>query len=93
MNKEQQVVFAIAPAGQGDGAPMLLFGIPEGAWEQMKDGHTHTFDLTKAGLPLKIVIYGGKDHAEVMKIVSDHMKERNLPYVDERGIDFSIKPR
>jgi hypothetical protein len=93
LDREQQVVFAVAPEGQGDGSPILLFGISEAAWNYMKDGKTHTFDLTKAGLPLKIIIYGAATHEAAMKVINDHMAKRNVPYADDRGIDFSIKPK
>jgi len=52
---------------------------------------THTFDLTKAGLPVKLLMYGAKDHAAAMKMIHDFMRRRGIPYLDKRGTeDFSL---
>ena len=90
-NIEEKVVFGVSPEGCGDGVPLVLLGIPAGAWEYMKDGKTHTFDLTKIGLPIKLVIYGAETHDAAMKMINGYMSEHNLPYLDERHKDFSIK--
>ena len=76
-----------------DGVPALILGIPRGAWQYMRHGKTHTFDLTKAGLPIKLVLFGGKDHAEVMAVLNKAMADSKTPYIDERRTDFSIKPK
>lgn len=89
---ENKMVFAVSPEGNGDGVPMLLLGIPAGAWEYMKDGKTHQFDLTKIGLPVRIMLYGAPDHSAAMKMVEGHLSDRGLPYLDARREDFSIKP-
>lgn len=86
---EQKVVFAAGP--MPDAPPLLMFGIPEGAWEYMKNGKTHTFDLNNVGLPIQIMMYGGKDHDEVMNVIKEHNKKINQPYLDMRNKDFSIK--
>ena len=91
---DREIVFCIAPASeQSDGVAVLLFGVPKAAWEYMKDGHTHTFDLTRARLPLKVLIYGAEDHAGAMKPIEEHMRKIGKPFADERGTDFSIKPK
>jgi len=91
-NIEEQMVFAVSP-GSGDGVPVILLGIPEKAWEYMKDGKTHTFDLTRAGLEVKLVLFGAKDHDAAMKLITDGMAERGITVIDERRKDFSIKGR
>jgi hypothetical protein len=94
LTREQKIVFAIAPTGQGDGeGPVLLLGVPRGAWDYMKDSKTHTFDLTSLGLPIKLILYGAKDHREAMRAIEDHMKKQGIPYDDQRGADFAIKPK
>ncbi len=87
---EEKMVFAVSP---GDGVPVVLLGIPQGAWEYMKDGKTHTFDLTRVGIPVKLMLYGAKDHDAAMKMIETHMSDRKLPYLDARREDFSIKPK
>lgn len=52
---------------EGDGTPVVVIGIPLAAWERMKDGKTTTFDLTKAGVPCQIVLFGCDDHDDAMK--------------------------
>jgi hypothetical protein len=89
---EEKMVFGVSP-GDGDGIPLVLLDIPKGAWEHMKDGKTHTFDLTKIGMPIKIMLYGADDHAAAMKMIEVHLAERGVPYIDARRDDFSIKPK
>ncbi len=91
MNIEEKMVFGISP-GQGDGVPCVLLGIPAKAWEHMRDGKTHTFDLTKAGLPIKLILYGAADHKAAMKMIEGHLAATNTPYLNELQTDFSIKP-
>lgn len=93
MNIEEKMVFGVSPEGQGDGVPLVLLGIPAGAWEHMREGKTHTFDLTKIGLPIKIMLYGAADHAAAMKLIEGHLSDKGMPYVDARREDFSIKPK
>lgn len=90
---EEKMVFGVSPEGQGDGVPLILLGIPAGAWEYMREGKTHTFDLTKIGLPIKIMLYGAADHAAAMKLIEGHLSDKGMPYVDARREDFSIKPK
>lgn len=89
--REEQMVFAVSP-GNGDGVPLVLLGIPAGAWEYMKDGKTHSFDLTKVGLPIKLMLFGAADHAEAMKIITADMASAGVTVRDERRRDFSIEP-
>ncbi|TIM16233.1 MAG: hypothetical protein E5Y67_03300 [Mesorhizobium sp.] len=90
--RDEKLVFAVSPAGQGDGVPILLVGVPNGAWEYyMKDGKTHHFDLTKAGVPVKLLLFGAESHAAAMKVIDDAMKASGTAYLDERRTDFAIK--
>jgi hypothetical protein len=93
MISEEKMIFGVSPDGTGDGVPLVLLGIPAEAWEYMKDGKTHNFDLTKVGLPIKIIIFGAESHDAAIKMINGHMSEHNLPYFDERHKDFSIEPR
>ena len=53
-NIEERIVFAVSPSGQGDGVPVVILGIPGGAWKYISEGKTNTFDLTKAGVPANL---------------------------------------
>lgn len=44
-NIEQRPVFALATSDKG---PIIIIGIPKGAWDYMKDGHTTNFSLRSA---------------------------------------------
>lgn len=90
---EEKVVFAVSPDGQGDGVPVVLLGIPYRAYKRMKNGNTSTFDLTKAGIPVKLVLYGAENHTAAMKMIEAHMAKTGTPMLDERRADFSIKPK
>lgn len=92
-NIEEKMVFAVSYEGQGDGVPVVVLGIPRAAWRYMRDGKTHNFDLTKAGVPVKLMIFGGKDHADVMKTLDDAAKLSGSAYEDARQKDFDIHPR
>jgi hypothetical protein len=90
---EDKIVFALSPAGDGDGAPMLLLGIPAGAWEHMKDGKTHTFDLTNIGIPLKLVLYGAANHTAAMQMIEAHLDQTGETLLKMFDKDFAIKPK
>ncbi len=90
--RNRQVVFGIAKEGQGDGVPVVLLGIPKGAWEWMKDGRTHTFDLTKVGMPIKIIMYGAKNHAQALSMLQQGSNAAGSPVENRLDDDFSIKP-
>ena len=86
---DQKIVFGIShEVGE---IPTLVMGIPTAAWEYMKDGHTHTFDLSKAGIPVKVVLFGASDHDAVLALIDAGLKASGHPYLDERRKDFSIE--
>lgn len=37
----------------------------------MKDGLTHTFDLTKVGVPVRIIIFRGRSGDDVRRTLAD----------------------
>lgn len=86
---EEKVLFCISQ-DHGDRTPVVMFAIPTAAWEYMKDGKTHTFDLSKAGLPLRIVLFGGKDQTALMKVLKEDLAKKGIMVDDRRGEDFSI---
>lgn len=92
-NIEQKIVFAISREGQGDGAPILLVGVPRDAWIYMKDGKTHHFDLSPIGIPIKLMMFGEKNHDAVMKVMQEAIAASGQAYLDERQRDFSMKDK
>ena len=53
----QKLVFGVSPEGQGDGVPLLLIGVPDGAWKYMGRGKTHHLDLTSIGISIKLMLF------------------------------------
>lgn len=88
---EHKIVFGVS-GPDARGTVTLLVGVPEAAWDYMKDGKTHHFDLTRTGLPIQLMLYGAKDHDAAMKVMEDAMAIRGVPYDDRRREDFSIQP-
>jgi len=87
--KEQKVLFAVsAPAP--DGVTVILLGIPAGAWEYMKGGKTHSFDLTKAGFPLRLALFGKETTDAVEQELREQLEIAGVEVEDRRGQDFSI---
>jgi hypothetical protein len=90
-NREKQVIFALGPgAAQADGVPVLIFMVPEAGWEHMRGGRSHDFDLTKAGVPLKIVIGRCRTRADGLRQLEPFLKGHKV--ADLQDIDFSIGP-
>jgi hypothetical protein len=53
---------------EGDGdPPSIIFAMSQAAWDYIKDGKTHTFDLTRAGFPMQVLIAGGPTRASVLE--------------------------
>lgn len=85
---EQKIVFGLGATDTGE--TVILVGIPAGAWEYMKDGKTNHIDFSKAGLPVKLIMYGGKDHDTVFGAIKKHNESMQQPFLDERNNDWSI---
>lgn len=85
----ERVMFAVAPDENNN--PFVLLGIPQAAWEYMKDGKTHTFDFSSIGLNLKIVAFGAKDHDEIRGIIKEYSDADGIPIKEDLEKDFSIK--
>ena len=81
MPKEAKVLFGVSPRGSGTD---LLIGISRASWEYMKDGHTHTIDLTKLGLPVRVIIWGGPTQAALRATVEAHNARLGLPPIDDQ---------
>lgn len=88
---EQRLVFAVSPNGTGDGVPLVLVGIPIGAWDFMKDEHTHNFDLTKVGLPVKFILFGCTDRGRAIGIIEEANAARGESTLHMPTVDFSIE--
>lgn len=90
---EQKLVFAVGPDGQGDGVPLILVGVSAAAWAYMSDGKTHHCDLSGIGLPIKLMLFGGADRADIVKTIEAFNTRRGLASLHLPQRDFGIKPR
>lgn len=90
---EEKIVFAIAPGGTGDGIPLVILGVPLGAWKYIREGKTNTFDLTKGPMPIpvRIMVFGGMNHAEVKGVLEKYAFAQGAAGIlDETRTDFRI---
>lgn len=72
-------------------SPTIVIGIPKAAWEHMHDGKTHHFDLTRIGVAVKLVFFGGPTSDSVMETLTEIVTKAGKVLVDARDQDFSIK--
>jgi hypothetical protein len=83
------VLFTLADTGTE--GKILILGIPRAAWEYMKDGKTHDFDLTAIGFPVKLMLFGGDTHDSIMKTLEAAARAQGTVIEDMRNKDFAIK--
>ena len=86
---DEKIVFCVAQGAPGE-APTAILGIPTGAWVYMADGKTHDMDLTKIGIPVKIILFGGSSHRECMSFIERSAAAGGIVIDDQRRKDFSI---
>lgn len=86
--RENQILFALMNADEG---PILTLGIPKAAWNYMRNGKTHTFDLRNIGFPVRLMLFGAETHDAALKEIERAAAEKGVPLLDERRKDFSIK--
>lgn len=91
--REKQVLFAYKPAHETqDKVPVLAFIIPQAAWDYMKNGLGHDFDLTNVGIPLKIVIGRTKTQATGVAELRKAGLTSEATH-DLRDVDVSFTPK
>lgn len=89
MNSKENTIFLL---GKDEDGAVLSVGMTDAAWDYCKDGKTHTFDLTKLGIPLKLMIFGGRDKPAIMADIKEQAKAWGLEVKDETaGDNFGIK--
>lgn len=92
-NEPHRVLVALG-AGE-DGIPTLIIGLPEEGWKHCQGGKTHLVDMVPAGVPLRVVLFGGKDHAELGEWLAAHNSMVDAAVPDDLpilGEDSDIKP-
>lgn len=85
-NDPYRLIVGLSEGEQG--IPVVILGLPEEGWKYCQNGKTHTVDLTQIGLPVRIILFGGKDHAEINSWLEAHTAgvdgmSENLPILGE----------
>lgn len=77
------------------GVPLIILAMGQAAWDYCKDGKTHTFDLSSAGLPVQLMIAGGPTRAGVVELVRHGIEQGGGTMVDGKNpnADLGIKSR
>ncbi len=86
LNPDNKVAVALANGGPGQ-PPTIILGVPTAAWEYMQDGKTHTFDLSSAGIPVQIMMFGAADREGVMDLL-----EKASQMISGRPLENKPKP-
>lgn len=84
---DKKPIFLLAPTA--DGKPLLMFIVPETAYNDAPNGWSFPFDLTAVGLPIRVSIVKAKDHADGMAQIEAIAKQKGIPILDQRRKDFS----
>lgn len=85
--RNRKILFAVSAQGQGDSVPVVIVGIPKGAWDYMRDGKTNTLDLTRIGIKFKLLMFGCDTHEQGRSWLN--LAEAK----DVSELDLSIKPK
>jgi hypothetical protein len=62
-----------------------LLGVPAGAWDYMKDGKTHHFDLTNIGVPFKLMFGAAIAVSRTVRLSCEARLLRNLTTILARA--------
>lgn len=89
IDREKVMTFAMAEINDG-GPPLLLIGIPAGAWNVMKNGLAQDVDLTSVGYPVRIAVFGAKTHQDLMNAINGVNNGLGNAQ-DMRDKDFSLE--
>jgi hypothetical protein len=93
-DRETRVLFAYAPSStQPNGVPLVTLMMPQKAWDYMVGGLGHEFDMTKLGIPMRILIGRCQDHADGVHIleVANGGTLKRAGYNDVTDRDLSFK--
>jgi hypothetical protein len=89
MPKSDDSVFSVLAHGNGT-APVIAIGLTPKAWNNMLGEHTRIFDLSKIGIPIRIMIFGAESVERATEILQNAAKDAGVELEDRRGTDFSI---
>jgi hypothetical protein len=82
--EDKKVVVGLGGSDRSGDIPTIVLGMPEASWPEMEGGKTHSFDLSKIGIPVRIIMFRGKDHEDVAKTMMDAAGEAGADVFDQR---------
>ena len=87
---EKRMVWGIIPTTDGK-PPIIMLGIPQGAWNRLKHHEAQTIDMTRHKIPLRVMVYGGQSHKDCLEVIEKAARSAGIAIIDERRDDHSIK--
>lgn len=76
-----------------DGNMILSIGLSKAAWEYMKDGKTHTIDLTQLGANLKLLFFGCENKAAGLEKLKADAKAMGIEIKEGPVKNYGIKEK
>lgn len=88
-DREKQVVIA---ASTGiDGVPLVVLGMSKAGFEYSKIGNDcHQFDLTKVGIPVRLIMFTRETHDECRKHVENKLFANGHVVADVTRTDLKL---
>lgn len=88
--KEEKLVVALGTGGDQP-VPVVILGMTDAAWEYCAEGQTHLLDMTKLGIPCKLVLFGCRDHKNAAELINTlgvnaQSKSAMSPHVPNVGL-------
>lgn len=86
----ERLIFAVG-ADEAQQCYTLMVGITQKCWEELQNENvSKNMDLTKAGIPLKLILFACDDQEHGMRVLKDACKASNIELDDQCGKDFSL---
>jgi hypothetical protein len=91
-DRDEKLVFGLGTIDDDGTNNFLAIGVPTKAWDYMRNGKTHTLDLRKVGVPIRLILFGCRDHAHGCELLTTGAHAEGNQVVDVRDQDLGIKP-
>lgn len=82
-DREKRVVVGVGEPLPG-AVPSVILGMPPAAWDAMANGKTHTFDLTKVGIPVQIMMFRGDSYEHTVEVMQSGAVAAGAEFIDHR---------
>lgn len=76
----------------GSNQPILIFAIPESAFNPVESGHSFDFDLNPVGISAKVLLMKCRDHADGLATLRQVADKMGIPIRnDDDPLDMETK--